>query len=276
MNAHAVQLPERSPSLVDVGEFIDAFQARYNTGEADAVADLYSVDARWLTAAGAVLDGRPRIRQGLAQLMETVSPRLTLTEQDRFVFGDRAVSRGCYAFTSGDGSRTTWSGAYLNQLRYADSGWQIVSQQMNYASPICPEMWVGDLQAMRALPLGEMASGVAAICEQLLGSRPPFGDLLTADVCAALPGRPWEIGCEAIADQLLSANRRRTRVRFHELAASPLSEQQSAHSGWYEVIGDEALHGATSRWGTATLVARRQLDGTRRIRWLVATASPEA
>lgn len=281
MNAPAIQLPDRPPSSTDVDALIEAFEQRYNTGDADAVAALYHPEARWLAAAGAVFEGRSQIRDALRSFMLAVPPRLALTELDRFAFGDHAVSRGIYTLSADGGSadrgsRPTMSGAYLNLLGREAGVWRIVSQQMNYAFPISPEMWVGTAEVMPALPVGETASGVTAICEQLLGSAPPFGDLLTADVCAALPGRPWEIGCEAVGDQLLRNNGRRSRVRFHELEGWRLSLHQSAHVGWYEVIRDDALDGGPSRWGTATLVVRQQLDGTRRIRWLVATASPEA
>ncbi len=281
MSALTVRPPDRLPPTVGIDRLFESYQQRYNDGDAAAVADLYAVDARWLAASGIVLDGRPAIEAALTWFMESVPPRLALIEQDRFVLGERAVSRGVYVLASDDGSARMLSGGYLTVLARLEDDWQIVSQQMNYLAPMTAEMWAGQVEVLEALSAASpaddagdtpRAARIAPIGEALYGATPAFEDLLTSDVCASLPGSGWEIGREAVADQLVAARRGEGRLVFHELDALPLSRHQSAHLGWFEVLEGDARRG----WGTCTLVLREQLDGTRRIRWLVATASPEA
>lgn len=272
MSASVIQLPDRPSRIADVDDLLDAYERGFAAGDAQSLADLYTDDARWMAAAGVVFDGRAAIRIALDQFVGTVPSRLLLTEQDRFVFGHRAVSRGTYTLSSAEASGRTISGAYLNLLQNDGIGWKILGQQMNYSFPMTPEMWVGQIEALRSLPSDDSGRPVAPAFEQLFGPMPSFGDLLTPDVCAALPGRPWEVGCESVADRLVALRRRDTQLVFHDLDAWPLSRHQSAHLGWYEALDGG---GASVGWGTCTLVMRQSVDGRRRIRWLVATAAPE-
>ena len=245
MTALSVQIPDRRPVSRGIDRLLDAYEAHYNQADAEAVAALYAPDARWLAAAGPVFDGRPAIRSALQRSIDAIPARLTLTEQDRFAFGDRTVSRGVYHLTAPHTGQPRASGAYLDVLRLDPDGWRIVSQQMNYDRPMTPDMWVGDIEAVRALPRLDPSASIAPLHDRLYGPNPPFGDLLTPDVSAAFPGEPWQIGCVTVGDHLLATAARAVRRVFHELDAHPLSRHQSVHLGWFET----AIEGKPAGWG---------------------------
>lgn len=252
----------------ELDAFVVEYQRRYNAADAPGLAELYGVDARWLAAAGPVLDGRTTIAMALRYFMSDVAPLLDLSEEGRIVVGPMAVSRGTYTMHPRRAPADEgFGGAFLNVLERKDEGWRILCQQMNYRFQVLPQQWVGDRRRLESLPDSDDAAGWAGLVDADSGRWrvAAIDEAAYASIGGAAPVE----GRDALlrAAGLLQKGPRRILAR--RLTTTGLGAGWAVDVGWFETrIGD-----ATDRWGTASLVWRT-IDGQCAAHWLVATLSP--
>jgi uncharacterized protein (TIGR02246 family) len=256
-----------------IDQLIASFQRSYNAHRPSMVADLYAEDARWMAAAGPIFQGRPAITAALKQFMAAVPPVVALTERNKVVVGDRAVSHGTYTMTGEVGGEArSIGGSYLNALRRDGDAWRIVGQQMNYDVEMSAAMWVGRLEVVEALAdegtLTDLAEAFQARYNSGHVSR--LVELFTQHAWVSFPGSTWETGRAAVSQVLQKGMEKSLRLDIHDLDTWELSAGMVVDVGWYE------LHAGGDRvqWGTYSLLARRSPEADWLIDWLVATASP--
>lgn len=256
-----------------LNQFLSAFQDAYNAHDPAAVARLYTDEARWMAAAGVVLQGREVLATALAYFMAAVPPVLTLNERDRIVTGDQAVSIGTYALDGEvEGQTASVGGAYLNILRKNGQGWRIIGQQMNYDFPVTAQQWVGKTEFMETLA----ASGTLGTLVETFESRYNRGDqsklpeLFTDDGWVSFAAAPLMVSRDALARLVREDAQKSCRLRIHDLNTLEIGGGIVVDTGWYVCI----TRTNPVWWGTYSLVARQKPDGGQFIHWLVCTRSP--
>ncbi|MBV7331621.1 DUF4440 domain-containing protein [Chloroflexi bacterium TSY] len=257
----------------EINQFTTSFQDAYNAHDPLLVAGHYTEDARWMAAAGLVIDGRPMITQFLQQFMIFVPPMLTLTEGEKIVVGNYAVTHGAYTMSDGvDGSGRSIGGSYMNVLHKEEDGWHIVGQQMNYGVAMSPLMWVGSIDAVTALPEAGTLGWLAAAYEASYnaGDIAALTTLFAADAWVSFGGSSPVTGRDAVTQAIQARIGNDFHLTLHDVSTLPLSDEMAVDVGWYELVADDNR----VQWGTYTLLAQQNSDGEWQIHWFVDTGSP--
>lgn len=126
--------------LAAVNAVRDAWIAAYNSGNADAVADLYTEDASDNPANEPSAIGRAAIRERIATQFGMGSASATVTATATEVDGDLAYDAGNYTVSitpAGGGEAMTVDGRYVVILRrQSDGSWKLVRGIDNSPTPL--------------------------------------------------------------------------------------------------------------------------------------------
>ena len=266
-------MPLASSDELAVLQFLNDYQHAYNSREAKAVAELYSADAVWMAAAGAVFEGRVAITEALEYFMANVPPRLNLNNVASYMFDTHGVMIGTYTLRGDGGAeRSIVGGAYLNLLQRDGGSWQIIHQQMNYDLPMIPEMWVGSLGVVRALPEEGSLANVARAIETHYaeGDMTSLVKLLSKANRVAFAGQALQTGRELSSTVLSTDIGIGHCLSIHDVRTIAFADSMVIGTGWYEIIIDVTQ----IQWGTYTLLAVENSGGSWDIEWFVGTASP--
>jgi ketosteroid isomerase-like protein len=111
-----------------LADFIASYMEHYNMGHASVVAEMWAEDGVAMFAERPAVMGRAGIEALFVELMETMSPQLTIFSTETEMIGDGvAVDRGSFKIDATiDGQSVTRNGTYLIVTKQADDGtWQI-------------------------------------------------------------------------------------------------------------------------------------------------------
>jgi uncharacterized protein (TIGR02246 family) len=128
--------------LAALDAFRDAWVAAYNSGDADAVANLYADDAVNLPQGQPTVIGRGFIRDGIAAQLATGATTVTVTADATQVSGNLAFDSGTYSTVvrpATGGGPVTVTGRYIVILRrQTDGSWKMVRGIDNSPTPPTP------------------------------------------------------------------------------------------------------------------------------------------
>jgi uncharacterized protein (TIGR02246 family) len=131
------------PDPAPINALRDQFGAAYNSGDAAAVANLYSEDGVALPAHQPAIEGRAAIQQWLQGFFAENTAKLVITSQELQIAGDWAYDRGMFTMTltpkKGGGKPIEDAGKYLVILkRQADGAWKVHRDMDNSNNPMAP------------------------------------------------------------------------------------------------------------------------------------------
>jgi uncharacterized protein (TIGR02246 family) len=131
---------EPGPNEGTLAELEAAWETRFNEGNANMVADLYTEDAMVSFSQGGPVHGRAAIAEALAALMEQNPSQIDINDLVTMPMGDGwALDGGWYQMTAPESGDPIQFGGYFQLVRQAEDGsWQIHWAVSNYWPP--PEM----------------------------------------------------------------------------------------------------------------------------------------
>lgn len=110
--------------VTDVHQLHAAFTGAFNSGDIEALLNLYEVDATLVPQPGLTASGRDAIRQALGAFMG-MGGRLQLETTSVLVSGNIALLRGSYHLKSGD--QVLLAGSTIEVVRrHSDGNWYYV------------------------------------------------------------------------------------------------------------------------------------------------------
>jgi uncharacterized protein (TIGR02246 family) len=139
--ALALTACSKAPTPADPSELTarsDAWEAALNAPDIDALAELYTADARLMPPDGAMAEGRDAARAAFGSMIDAGLAGKTDILEAR-ISGDIGYIVGTYAISAGD--ETVDTGKYTEIWRRGTDGlWRIASDIWNSDGPIQPAM----------------------------------------------------------------------------------------------------------------------------------------
>jgi uncharacterized protein (TIGR02246 family) len=251
----------------------------YNMHHASVVADMYTDSAVWLSADGAVHEGKAAILASLEQAMAG-TPTLSLTTRDMMTFDDWAVSIGDYGMQTtmpGGTDPIAINGHFMAGFHKVDGAWKSEGVITNYNAPPPEGMPAapaddGELPAEN----GTMTDLITAYETHFnLGHADMVADLFTDDATVAFGFLPIGRGRTAVLCALVQclALGDSPQVDLHDIYSMDFGDGWAFDSGWYTINATSAS-GTVGQTGTYMMLARQQADGSWKMHWMVSNAQP--
>lgn len=270
--AAAVADAQAAESAIDA--LADAWQAAYNTHDAQQVASMYTEDGQVYPADGGGFEGREAIRGWLAGAFAD-DPTIEIMPGQVHTSGNRGVAMGTYAVTvSPEGADpVTLSGAYMNALERVNGAWAIATTVSNYDQPPPEGMtWNPPLEGDPP-PEEDTFAQLAADYESAwnAGDAAAVAALHTPDARVAYADGPILQGRSAVQAAAEERMTPGTTLDIHPVGHEDLGDGSTGQGGWYEIADPEGNVVQTGIWMNLVQV---QDDGTPLIRWSVTNARP--
>lgn len=271
-------MPEPEPEMT-AEESLDALRdewvARYNAGDADAVAALYT-DSAWILNADQSVDMGPEALATSVREAMAGSPTSSVTTEDRIVMGDQAVAWGNYDVeaTPEGGEAMSWSGAWIGYFKQIDGEWKIDGMLTNYGAPPPEGMPWG--QPPEETPEEESTLGdLITRYETAFNAHDPaaVADLYTDDATVAFSFGPVMHGQDAVASDLETRFGEGTvSLDVHGVGTVDLDADHKIDAGWYELT--DTASGESVQTGMYFNLVQRAADGAWKIKWGMTNGMP--
>jgi len=272
--ATAAAAPSADEAALD--EVTASFEEHYNMHHASVVADLYTDSAFFLSADGAVHEGKAAILASMEADMAT-SPTLDLMTDGRMVFGDMAVTRGTYTHTAPvEGAEpVSTTGTYMTLYQREGDTWKIGSVITNFHAPP-PEGFAYQEPGGDPPPEASSMTELNAAWMQHfnLGHADMTAEYHTEDGFVAPPNGEPVTGRAAIAAAFAEMMAEGSpQITLHGVGTFQLAEGWALDGGWYE-MSMTTPEGPATFGGTYMALVRQQPDGSWKLHWDVANGHP--
>ncbi len=114
--------------VTEVDGIYDAWQSRLNSGDIEALADLYALDVVYVNPDGKRMVGRDAVREDLAGLI-ALNPTIDIYDRQHIVYRDIVftTNHSRLKITNPDGTTQELNGSGLEILqKQADGGWRYI------------------------------------------------------------------------------------------------------------------------------------------------------
>ncbi len=114
--------------VTDIDKLYDAWQERFNSGDVEALVDLYVEDVTYVNPDGKSLNGKSNVREDFKEVL-ALKPKIVLGNRQHYVYEDIALTTNHWRmnFTNADGVMQELTGGGIEVMRkQADGGWRYI------------------------------------------------------------------------------------------------------------------------------------------------------
>lgn len=126
--AAASKKHSKGAPVTDVDKIYDAWQSRLNSGDLDALVDLYLPDVVYINPEGKKMIGQDKVREDLGALI-ALKPSIDIHDRHHIVYRDIVftTNHSRLKITNPDGTTQEMNGSGLEILqKQADGGWRYI------------------------------------------------------------------------------------------------------------------------------------------------------